>query len=283
MSNGPLPNLGEALTPIFNRLTPDERPVFVALAERLSAVRYRSWAAEPTLAAHRAALLACAAREEEIAGRVEALFAGAEAMQREIRARNPELGDINRDLFAGRPVVEQMAIQSSGERIGMATWQLLAAQEKDASRRQTLLSCVPLEEESARALDAVLAATGVLAYELSVVRVFVTDWARAIAFYSDTLGMQTTFRSDATGWAQLATGGVQLALERANPADPESRELVGRFAAVSLRVSDIWTTHRVLAARGVEFVSPPEKQPWGGVLAHLRDPDGNVLTLLGGA
>jgi catechol 2,3-dioxygenase-like lactoylglutathione lyase family enzyme len=281
MSNGPLPNLGAALTPIFNRLTPDEQPVFVALAERLSAVRYRGWAAEPTLAPQRGALLACAAREEEIAGRVEALFPGAEAKQLEIQARNPELGDVNRDLFAGRPVVEQMAIQSSGERIGMATWQLLAAQEKDASRRQTLLSCVPLEEESARALDAILAATGVLAYELSVVRVFVTDWARAIGFYTDTLGMQATFRSDEMGWAQLATGGAQLALERANPADLESRELVGRFAAVSLRVSDISTTHRVLAARGVEFVSAPEKQPWGGVLAHFRDPDGNVLTLLG--
>jgi len=26
---------------------------------------------------------------------------------------------------------------------------------------------------------------------------------------------------------------------------------------------------------------PSEKQPWGGVLAHLRDPGGNILTLLG--
>jgi hypothetical protein len=31
--------------------------------------------------------------------------------------------------------------------------------------------------------------------------------------------------------------------------------------------------------RGVDFVGPPEKQPWGGVLAHLRDPDGDILTL----
>jgi hypothetical protein len=30
-----------------------------------------------------------------------------------------------------------------------------------------------------------------------------------------------------------------------------------------------------------DFVGPPEKEPWGGVLAHLRDPDGNILTLLG--
>ena len=34
--------------------------------------------------------------------------------------------------------------------------------------------------------------------------------------------------------------------------------------------------------KGVGFVGPPEAQPRGGVLAHFRDPDGNVLTLPGG-
>jgi uncharacterized glyoxalase superfamily protein PhnB len=50
---------------------------------------------------------------------------------------------------------------------------------------------------------------------------------------------------------------------------------------VSLQVPDVFTTYKALVERGVEFVAPPEKQPWGGVLAHLRDPDGNILTLLG--
>ena len=52
---------------------------------------------------------------------------------------------------------------------------------------------------------------------------------------------------------------------------------------VSLAVPDIFGAHKALTDRGVEFIAPPEKQPWGGVLAHLRDPDGNVITLLGGA
>jgi lactoylglutathione lyase len=38
-----------------------------------------------------------------------------------------------------------------------------------------------------------------------------------------------------------------------------------------------------LISKGVEFEGLPVKQPWGGVLAHFRDPDGNVITLLGGA
>jgi predicted enzyme related to lactoylglutathione lyase len=118
-------------------------------------------------------------------------------------------------------------------------------------------------------------------YRLAAVRVFVTDWERAIRFYSDILGMAVAYRSDEMGWAQMATGEGQLALERVDPSDPEGRALVGRFVGVSLRVSDIFALYDSLVERGVDFVGPPEKEPWGGVLAHLRDPDGNVLTLLG--
>ena len=30
-------------------------------------------------------------------------------------------------------------------------------------------------------------------------------------------------------------------------------------------------------------IEPPEKQPWGGILAHFRDSDDNVLTRAGNA
>jgi lactoylglutathione lyase len=117
-------------------------------------------------------------------------------------------------------------------------------------------------------------------YKLCNVRVFVTDWRRAIRFYTDTLDMAVAHRNDDIGWAQMATGEGQLSLERVDVSDDEGRALIGRFVGVSLEVADIFATHKFLAARGVEFVSPPEKQPWGGVLAHLRDPDGNILTLV---
>ena len=118
-------------------------------------------------------------------------------------------------------------------------------------------------------------------YRLFVVRVFVRDWDRAIRFYTETLGIPTTFRSDEMGWAQLATGEGQLALERVAPDDAESDALVGRFVGVSLSVPDVQKAYETLVERGVAFLGPPEVQPWGGTLAHLRDPEGNVLTLLG--
>jgi lactoylglutathione lyase len=76
---------------------------------------------------------------------------------------------------------------------------------------------------------------------------------------------------------------AQLVLERVDPSDAEGRALVGRFVGVTLEVPDVLATYEHLVARGVDFVEPPEKQPWGGILAHFRDPDGNVLTLSGSA
>ena len=117
-------------------------------------------------------------------------------------------------------------------------------------------------------------------YELNAVRVFVTDFDRALAFYTESLGMRAAFASAETGWAQFETGAAQLAIEKVDPGDAEGAELVGRFVSVSLRVDDLQSTYETLRARGVDFVETPEKQPWGGILAHLRDPDGNILTLL---
>jgi catechol 2,3-dioxygenase-like lactoylglutathione lyase family enzyme len=115
-------------------------------------------------------------------------------------------------------------------------------------------------------------------YTLAIVRIFVTDWPRAIDFYTRVLAMTPVFVGD--GWAELATGPAHLALERVDPDDPESVDTIGRFVGVSLRVDDIDRVWRDLSSRGVRFVEAPTRQPWGGVLAHFADPDDNILTLL---
>jgi catechol 2,3-dioxygenase-like lactoylglutathione lyase family enzyme len=117
-------------------------------------------------------------------------------------------------------------------------------------------------------------------YELSLVRLFVSDFEHALAFYRDTLGMAVKSADAERGWAQFRTGAVDLAIERCNPSDPESRELVGTSRGVSLRVHDIARAHDELRARGVDFSGAPETQYWGGVLAHFYDPFGNLLTLV---
>jgi hypothetical protein len=153
-----LPDIGAVLAPLLARVSEGDRPLLVAMAERLAAERYRVWARDPAAAGHEKRLLACADREEEIAGRIESLYPDAAARRQAIRTAIPELDEINRTLFAGRPVAEQLAIQASGERLGAATWRSLARAASDPHQGETFLGCAPLEEASAEVLESILAA-----------------------------------------------------------------------------------------------------------------------------
>jgi hypothetical protein len=155
--NAPLPSVGEAIAPLLARIPRAEQPLLIAHAERLAAARYRSWAGRPEGARHRSELLACAAREEEIARRLEALFDDAAERQRRLLEAHPELAEINRSLFDGRPFREQLAIQAGGERLGAATWRSFARHASEARARDELLACAALEEANASALEAILA------------------------------------------------------------------------------------------------------------------------------
>ncbi len=112
------------------------------------------------------------------------------------------------------------------------------------------------------------------------VRIWVDDYASAKAFYAETLGLQVVWDMPDHGVFGVDAGGPQLIVERTAP-DGDDGNLIGRFVGISLQVDDIAATHADLAAKGVAFTSPPEKQFWGGSLAHFTDPAGNTLTLLG--
>ena len=149
-----LPDIAELLRPLLERVPLERRPVLIALAERMAAERYRGWARDDP--AHESELLACAAREEEIATRIESLFADAETIQREILEKNPDLPEVSRTIFAGRPVAQQFTIQAQGERVGAATWRALARDAESPGARETFLACADLEEASAAVLDGIV-------------------------------------------------------------------------------------------------------------------------------
>ena len=153
-----LPDVAQVLAPVLARTPPERQPLLIAIAERMAADRYRRWAAEPSLAGHRAALLACAGREEDIAARVEALHADADAIQRELRGGGLE--EVNRRVFAGLALRAQLTVQMRGERLGAATWRAFARHAPDAARA-VFLACAELEEVSAVVLETILAAAAV--------------------------------------------------------------------------------------------------------------------------
>ena len=117
--------------------------------------------------------------------------------------------------------------------------------------------------------------------KIYAVRILVDDWVTACKFYEETLGLTLEFKDDSFGWAEFDVGGAKFGIERvAADASAEDKALIGRFVGVSLQVDDVQSTYDDLIAKGVEFTAAPEKQPWGGVLAHFKDTSGNVITLM---
>lgn len=119
-----------------------------------------------------------------------------------------------------------------------------------------------------------------MSYKLAVLRVFALDWHRAADFYQHVIELPVRFRDADAGWVEFDLGGPSLAIERVLPEDAALEPLTERFLGASLEVEDIQTTYGRLLERGVTFRGPPTRQPWGGMLAHFEDPEGNVLTLL---
>ena len=113
---------------------------------------------------------------------------------------------------------------------------------------------------------------------LAAVRVFTRDLARAVPFYRDVLGLPLLHRD--ASYAVFDTGPARLILEGLAASDPEGKDLVGRFTALSFSVGDIHGLIAALKGKGVVFDGDAEAQDWGGTLAHFHDLDGNILTLV---
>jgi catechol 2,3-dioxygenase-like lactoylglutathione lyase family enzyme len=114
------------------------------------------------------------------------------------------------------------------------------------------------------------------------VGIYVGDQDRAKEFFTGTLGfelVQDTPMGEGPGaarWIEVAPPDRNVILVLFTPEGDEDR--VGTFSNVLSECDDIQTTHRQLAARGVEFTEEPSRQFWGW-WAVFKDPDGNSYGL----
>ncbi len=111
---------------------------------------------------------------------------------------------------------------------------------------------------------------------IAYVNLFVTDLDRAVAFYRDHLGLDHQMTDAEHGYASFQAGPVRLGLARV---EGEHAHLAGRHTGVGFDVEDLEAEHARLAKLGVRFPQPPRREPWGGFMALVEDPDGNVLYL----
>jgi predicted enzyme related to lactoylglutathione lyase len=111
---------------------------------------------------------------------------------------------------------------------------------------------------------------------IAYVTIFVSQLDRAIEFYRTALGLALQHTAPEHGYASFAAGPIRLGLAVAGP---DQQELVGRHTGVGFDVDDLEAEHARLAPMGVRFPMPPARQPWGGFMALVADPDGNVFYL----
>ena len=103
------------------------------------------------------------------------------------------------------------------------------------------------------------------------------DQYKALAFYTEKLGFKLVTdqpHDDKQRWIEMRIGGsdthfVLFTMD-------ESR--IGNFFNGALAYDNVEKTYEELKARGVEFIGPPKKEPWG-TFAMLKDVDGNQFVL----
>ena len=143
MTNVQIPNFGELLAPFLGNVPPDALPYLLSQLERSAAARYRSWA--EALPEHASGLLACAAREDDIAARVESLFPPGDEQQAQVDAIMPAAIEAYYSVFEGYTPLEQMTIQENAERQGAGAWQGMKAAYPDKAVELDALSGIELE------------------------------------------------------------------------------------------------------------------------------------------
>jgi rubrerythrin len=151
-----IPDFGALLAPHIGSVPERALPAFLARLERTAADRYRIWA--EAVPEHAEGLLECAAREDDIADRVEALFPATEP--EEIAAMDKAIvpaKDTYYAAFAELSPIEQITIQANAERQGAAAWRGMLENQTNADIRAGLERCAQIEEASADYLDALLA------------------------------------------------------------------------------------------------------------------------------
>jgi hypothetical protein len=132
------------------------RPAFLAGLERSAAARYREWAAAAP--EHAVVLRDCADREDEIADLVARLFPIEPDLQQAVDDALPAAIELYYDVFSPYAVLDQLYLQSEAELQGAQAWVGLATQVEDPAARATLERCTALEQDSAAAVQRLLAA-----------------------------------------------------------------------------------------------------------------------------
>ena len=135
--------------------------------------------------------------------------------------------------------------------------------------------------------------------KLTDVRLLVDRFDECVRFYTDVIGLKLALRVPEDVYAELEAGGSHEGSDEGADAHRlvigiYRRELmydvIGSpydagaprtdFVSIGFRVDDVDASLRELRSRGAEVLTEAHDQAaWGLRVAHLRDPDGNLVEI----
>lgn len=136
-----------------------------------------------------------------------------------------------------------------------------------------------MEPEGAQALPGTGRVTERNDMRVSYAIVFVSDMARAVAFYRDVVRFPLRFESPV--WSELGGDGAVVALHlsrKAGDAGPEDEETQAGRCRPGFQVTDLEAFHVRMVEHGVPCVQEP-RDVFGARLAQYADPDGLVFSV----
>ncbi|MEM7119294.1 MAG: VOC family protein, partial [Chloroflexota bacterium] len=113
---------------------------------------------------------------------------------------------------------------------------------------------------------------------ITFVKIPVTDFNRATAYYRDVIGLEEEFAVEAYGWAQYKTGNIPLCLYVTGQGGGDG--VPGHEAGFHLAVENIQEYFAAFQQRGGQFASEIVGSADGGFFFMLQDPDGNRFKIV---
>lgn len=124
--------------------------------------------------------------------------------------------------------------------------------------------------------------------ELNCIRLLVNNFDETFRFYAETLGLKVTWGEIGGDYASFDIGlpsglsifKTDLMAEAVGNSEKPMPSNCREKMAIIIKVENVDKTYEALNGKGVAFLSQPRDMTgWGIRMAHLRDPENNLLEI----
>lgn len=116
-----------------------------------------------------------------------------------------------------------------------------------------------------------------------LIQIFVKDFYKAIKWYKEKLGMKLVVKYNDYKSAVMRLAGVDYDICQPIPKWGsnwiKAKRNIGGLRGIFFYTKNVNKAYQELKSKGVKFLKPPFKTPWGEYKAHFIDPDGNEFSL----